>query len=318
MSHELEIINGEAQMAYAGDTPWHGLGTKVPADVSPDQMMEAAGLNWEVRKQPMFINDGLGTDTKVPGKQALVRSSDNKILDIVGDTWNPVQNSEAFNFFSDFVGAGDMEMHTAGSLKDGQIVWALAKVNESFEAVPGDRVDSYLLFTNPHRFGQSINVTFTPTRVVCNNTLTMALNGAANAVKVNHSKQFNADEVKEMLGIASFKLEQYKEMSQFLAHKKYTQDNVREYFNSLFPTYSKKDDVADSRQTNRLMELLGQQAGANFAEGSWWSAFNAVTYYTDHERGRDSDTRLQSAWYGQSRQLKIKALGDAVKYAEAA
>ena len=203
MSHEVET------MAYAGELPWHGLGHEVPADLSPQQMMEAAELDWSVEKQTLVTLEG----AEVPEKKALVRSSDNKVLDIVGKNWNPVQNIEAFEFFDDFVRSGDMQMHTAGSLKGGQIVWGLAKVNDSFELFGGDKVDSYLLFTNPHRFGQSIDVRFTPIRVVCNNTLTLSLSQEANnVVKLNHKKQFDAEEVKRMLGVAEFKMNQYKEL----------------------------------------------------------------------------------------------------------
>ncbi len=155
-------------IAYSGETPWHGLGKAVPADLSPAQMLEAADLDWTVEKIPTFAKiDGKQIYT---GKDALVRSSDNSILDVVSKDWNPLQNHDAFEFFNDFVISGDMAMHTAGSLRDGQIVWALAKVKESFELFGGDTVDSYLLFTLPHKFGQSIDVRFTPTRVVCNNS----------------------------------------------------------------------------------------------------------------------------------------------------
>ena len=104
MAHELEIVNGQAQMAYVGDVPWHGLGTKVPADLTPDQFMEKAGLNWSVEKEDILTRSGI----KVKNKQALVRSSDGSILDVVGNGWNPVQNAEAFNFFEEYVTAGDM------------------------------------------------------------------------------------------------------------------------------------------------------------------------------------------------------------------
>src|SRR5210317_1830005 len=115
MAHMIEIVNGKAQMAYAGDVPWHGLGTKVPADLTPDQMLEAAGLDWTVEKKDLTFEVD-GEQIVAPGKKALVRSSDGALLDVIGDNWNPLQNSEAFEFFNDFVAAGDMEMHTAGSL----------------------------------------------------------------------------------------------------------------------------------------------------------------------------------------------------------
>ena len=159
-------------MAYAGELPWHGLGTKVSENISVDDMMKEAGLDWEVQKVPAYAE--LNGEKIHSGHDMLIRTSDNTALDMVSGNWNPVQNIEAFEFFDDFVRSGDMQMHTAGSLKGGQIVWGLAKVNDSFELFGGDKVDSYLLFTNPHRFGQSIDVRFTPIRVVCNNTLTLS------------------------------------------------------------------------------------------------------------------------------------------------
>ena len=136
-----------------------------------------------------------------------------------------------------------MKMHTAGSLQDGKIVWALAKLDDEFKLFGGDRVESYLLFSNPHKFGSSIDVKFTPVRVVCNNTLTLSLQtGRENAagVKLNHKKAFDADKVKEMLGIANMKLGTYKEMAEALGKKKYKKAEVLTYIDSLFPTYSKK------------------------------------------------------------------------------
>ena len=191
MSHEVEMINGQAQMAYAGEVPWHGLGTAVSYDLTPQQIQAKAGLDWTVDKEVMVTGSG----ATVEGKKALVRSSDKKVLDVVGDNWNPVQNEEAFNFFSEYVLAGDMEMHTAGSLKDGQMVWALAKVKDSFDLFGGDQVESYLLFSNPHQYGKSIDVRFTPIRVVCNNTLSLSLEmSSANATKMSHRKVFDPSE----------------------------------------------------------------------------------------------------------------------------
>ena len=223
MAHEIEFVNGVAQMAYVGAVPWHGLGKEVPADLTPEQMLEAAGLNWEVKKYPTFaVLDDNDPDSVIEtGQSALVRLSDKKMLDVVSDDWNPVQNAEAFEFFNEFVMAGDMEMHTAGSLKNGQIVWGLAKVKESFELFKGDQIDSYLLFSNFHKYGFSTDVRFTPIRVVCNNTLTLSLSSTVERmVKISHRKQFNPANVKDMLGIATDKLQKYKEMAQFLGSKK--------------------------------------------------------------------------------------------------
>jgi len=319
MAHELEIVNGQAQMAYVGELPWHGLGTKVEQDLTPAQFQEVAGLNWTVEKQPIVTASGV----PIKNKEALVRTSDNTVLDVVGTGWNPVQNSEAFEFFHDYVMAGDMEMHTAGSLKDGQMVWALAKTKESFELFNGDQTDNYFLFTNPHQFGKSINIRMTPIRVVCNNTLTLSLSQDTDKmVTVNHRKAFDPDMVKEQMGIAHEKMEQYKSMASFLGSKPATGDNVIQYFNEVFgaPAKEKEDGVLPftSRNAKIAMENLQTQPGANFAEGSWWQAFNSVTYMTDHLQGREGDSRLQSAWYGRNRKVKLNALDKALEYADAA
>ena len=319
MAHNVEILpNGQASMAYAGETPWHNLGTKVPADLSPDQMMEKAGLNWTVRKVPAFAE--VAGERVAVGRSALVRDTDDTILDVVSDDWNILQNSEAFEFFYDFVAAGDMEMHTAGSLKDGQIVWALAKVNESFELFKGDQVDSYLLFSNPHKYGWSIDVRFTPIRVVCNNTLTLSLNQASkNMVKVTHRRRFNADEVKETLGVAKEKLASYKEMAAILGKKRYTAKTLTEYMQTVFPVATRKDEAKKSMSKNATVALdivqSGNQPGADFAKGTFWESFNAVTYLIDHKLGRDDDQRMVNSWFGYNRAVKNKALEVALKMA---
>ena len=319
MAHMIEMVNGKAQMAYAGDVPWHGLGTQVPADLTPTQMLEAAGLDWSVSKVPAFAKIG-GKQVAI-GQSALVRSMDDKILDVVSDDWNPVQNAEAFDFFNEFVAAGDMEMHTAGSLRDGQIVWGLAKVKESFELFKGDQIDSYLLFSNFHKYGFSTDVRFTPIRVVCNNTLTLSLNSKVERMaKISHRQVFNPDDVKGMLGIATNKLAQYKEMAQFLGSKRYNNENIVEYFTRIFPVTGSNDKKKKeiSKNAQYALDVLETQPGAEYAPGSWWQAFNAVTFLTDHVIGRTADTRLTSAWYGYNKGVKTKALETAVEMAEAA
>ena len=319
MAHQVET------MAYAGEVPWHGLGVPVNNDLTPNQMMKKAGLDWTVEQYDSYAT--LPNGKKVAtGMKALVRSSDNKVLTNIGQIWNPVQNEEAFEFFSEYVLAGDMEMHTAGSLKGGQMVWALAKVKESFDLFGGDKVESYLLFSNPHLYGKSIDIRFTPIRVVCNNTLSLSLDQEAQrSVKVGHRAQFNPDEVKKALGIASDKLKTYKEMAQFLGSKRYNIDSLVEYYNTVYPR------TADKRVQNKELSLetlsknatacydaLEQQPGAKYAEGSWWQAFNSVTYVTDHMQGRNADNRLYSSWFGGNQIKKRNALQTALKFAEVA
>jgi len=316
MAHEVET------MAYAGEVPWHGLGVPVSNDLTPAQMMKKAGLDWTVEQIDSYVMVG---DKKVPtGMKALIRSSDNKVLTNIGQVWNPVQNEDAFNFFSEYVMKGDMEMHTAGSLKGGQLVWALAKVKESFDLFGGDTVESYLLFSNPHKYGFSIDVRFTPIRVVCNNTLSLSLESKAErSVKVGHRREFNADEVKKALGIASAKLHEYKDMAEFLGSKRYSIDSLVEYYNTVFPRTADKRVQNQqlsvetlSKNARAAFDAIEQQPGAKYAEGSWWQAFNSVTYVTDHLQGRNADNRLYSSWFGGNQVRKRDALKTALQFAE--
>jgi len=317
MAHEVET------MAYAGELPWHGLGTEVSNDLTPAQMMQKAGVDWKVQELESFVE--FNGERMSTGQKSLVRETDGKILTNVGENWHPVQNEQAFDFFNDYVMAGDMEMHTAGSLRGGQYVWALAKVKESFDLFDGDQVDSYMLFSNPHVYGKTIDVRFTPIRVVCNNTLTFALGSqAARAVKVGHRTAFDAESVKTTLGIASEKFAKYKEMAQFLGEKRYSIDGLIQYYNEVFPNTSRTNinnnvkSLEDlSRNALLCHDVLESQPGAEFAEGTWWQAFNSVTYVTDHVQGRNADNRLHSQWFGQNQLRKIKAAEKAVEFAMA-
>ncbi len=321
MAHEVEFVNGVAQMAYAGETPWHGLGVQVSNDLTPAQMQQKAGLDWTVQEVESYIDFN---DTKLPtGQKSLVRSTDGKVLTNVGKGWNPVQNSEAFEFFSEYVLAGDMEMHTAGSLKGGKNVFALAKVKESFTILGEDQVDSYLLFSNPHEYGKAIDVRFTPVRVVCNNTLTFSLNmQSKNAVKMNHRSVFNPDMVKEQMGIAHEKFAQYKDMAEFLSTKRFSVESLMNYYSEVFPYTHRSSEAPTtmddlSKNARDAYAVLETQPGAGFGEGTWWQALNSVTYLTDHQMGRNAETRMQSAWFGQNQARKLIAVNKAVEYATA-
>lgn len=318
MAHELEIVNGVAQMAYreSKGLPWHGLGTPVSDDMTPKEMMVAAGLDWSVEKVPTFINhNGQQIET---GQEALVRSSDGSILTQVGPGWNPVQNSDAFDFFSEFVSAGDMVMDTAGSLKDGRMVWALADVRDGFSLFNGDEVKGYLLFSNPHMYGKAIDVKFVMERVVCNNTLTVALNEAGRVgVRINHRSQFDPEMVKQALGISHNKIEKFKEAAEFLGSKRYNDESLKRFMAKVLGE-STRDDKLLSRTAETALSFVENQPGDHFRPGTWWNAYNAVTYMVDHKVGRSADTRMMSAWFGGNAKRKVDALDVALEMADAA
>ena len=315
MAHLMET------MAYAGETPWHGLGVQVEDTLTVNQMVAAAGIGWGVRKSPLFYE--VNGEMINSGKYALLRGSDNSVLDTVSDSWEPCQNADAFAIFEEFVEAGELEMHTAGSLKGGQIVWGLAKMKEKFALFNDDVTEQYLLLVNPHKFGQGIHVRSTPIRVVCNNTLSFSL-GQHSDVKStqSHRSAFDVEAMKQAIGIAKDKFETYQEAAQLLSRKQFNVVTLEEYFAEIFPGYSAKEKTGEkiqlSRAAERAIEVVEEQPGAEFGKGTWWQAFNAVTYLSDHELGRNPDSRLRSAWFGINKDRKNNALQKALEFAEAA
>lgn len=323
--HMIENINGKDCCAYVGQKPWHGLGTEVPENIQPLEMLQIAGLDWRVEEVPSYIKwDGQDV---LDGDVALVRDFDGKILSKVSDDWRPVQNIEAFNFFQEFIDAGDMTMETAGSLKEGKLVWGMAKVKDSFSLFNGDEVDAHLLFSNPHEYGKSINIRFCAERVVCANTMAIALSEKSKSfARFSHRREFDPDLAKELLGMSHNYMDKYKETAEFIGSKRYNADTAKEYLMQIFPVVQAanadkkikpRKDI--SKAAKQIMEtILDDQPGMNFARGSWWQIFNSVTFYTNHVAGRTNDNRVNSLWYGASADVNVKALNLALDYAKAA
>lgn len=166
-------------MFYVRETPWHGLGTRVEEAPTSAEALRLAGLDWTVEQHPVQLNGG----AVIPGYKANVRSTDKHVLGIVSDRYKIVQNTEAFSFTDELIG-GDVRYETAGSLQNGKRVWLLAKMPQT--KVAGDEVDPYLCFTNTHDGTGSIRVCMTPIRVVCNNTLNVALRSASRSWSACH------------------------------------------------------------------------------------------------------------------------------------
>ena len=318
MSHEIETFVYRKEEG----APWHKLGTSWEGYLSPTEVRKLCQLDWEVEKSPNFYT--YNDEVIYSGTDALIRNSDGYHLGNVSADWQDVSNEKAFEFFDEYCLEGSMQMSTAGSLQHGRIVFALAKIDQSFELFKGnDKIDSYLLFTNPHKYGWSTSLSMNAIRVVCMNTLKLSLatNAKDKIVRVTHRNEFDAEEVKQTLGIARQKFETYKETAQFLAKKKAKQFDVVEYFKDLFPVL-KGDNTKSTKELSKAastcLDVLDKQPGASFAGGTWWNAYNAVTFYTDHQAGRTVDSRMTSSWYGAHATLKTKALTKAVKYAEAA
>ena len=198
MAHLVET------MAYAGEVPWHGLGRHVEADMSPEEMLEAAELNWTVSKRPLYtinkpnvwnIIDPTGEASFLPveNQHVVMRDSDNTVLSVAGNDYTPFQNHDVMGFFKKFTEAGSMTMETAGSLRDGKDIWGLAKLKSKTILVGDDEINGYLLLNNSHEVGKAMTMMFTPIRVVCNNTLTLALQQGGTRFRVLHVQMFDEE-----------------------------------------------------------------------------------------------------------------------------
>jgi phage/plasmid-like protein (TIGR03299 family) len=316
--------------------------------------MTMAGLDWLVSKAPVYVTgfDGSAYDV-IPERFALRRSSDGKVLDVVGPLYHPVQNEEALSFFTEFVQAGDMKMETAGSLDGGRRIWGLASIQDGFTLAGGDRVNGYLLLCSPHRQGEAFTIKFTGVRVVCNNTLTMALNGHSGATfRMSHANRFNDDmqaQAKAALGLAKTRLHEFQEKAELLAESRVASEQVLvqyvaalsgskildsvieesdalnngDVLDAMIAAAESEKVARDIRTTdlNRagklILDSILDSPGADMesARGSWWGAVNGVTYAVDHEMGRTDDSRLTSAWFGARAQLKQQAVELDVQYA---
>jgi len=324
MAHKIDT------MAWTGEKPWHKLGVEVPANLTPAEIGVAAGLNWTVSKTPIYYDQN-GVMVPVPDRVALIRDDRKTVLSVTSPRYNEVQNEIALGFFDQFVKAGQITMETAGSLAGGRYIWALARLNKDFKLAGHDQVNGYVLLMQPHAVGRSMIGQFTPVRVVCWNTLTYAignnLKGSASAFRMPHSQKFD-EKMKERaaltIGLATAQMTTFEEAASFLASKTVPAAEVEEFFTTILkfdPTKAEKNAdglIREPRALPKLRAALISSPGANLAsaEGTIWGAFNAVSAYTDHIAGRSDDTRLQSAWLGQSAALKRRAFDLAVDWAK--
>jgi phage/plasmid-like protein (TIGR03299 family) len=343
MSHEVE------SMFYVNETPWHSLGVKLNAPPTTRDAMIAAGMNWEVGLKALQTVDGESVSHK-----ACYRMTDGKILGVVGPGSHPIQNAAAFSWFDPFVQSGEATLETAGSLRGGQRIWVLAKLSRDPSViVPGDEIQKYILLSNSHDGTMAARVGFTPIRVVCHNTLSMALDSnASKLLRVRHTKNavdiLNA--VRDTMNVANASFEATAEQYRRLARTSINGDDLDRYISLVFPKAKSKTPApppvmtdVDASGADMLASLLDRPVAANANEetrytkreeiihelfesglgheiqgvrGTLWGAYNAVTEYTTHHRGSDGETRLQSM-FNDGMNINNRALSAAVSMARA-
>jgi phage/plasmid-like protein (TIGR03299 family) len=365
MAHEL---NSSKDMFYVGETPWHGLGTKLEGRPTSEDAIKAANLDWEVSYKPLFAGtyayEGTEAPQAVPGNQlvshrATFKVGTGEILGVVGPNWHVYQNREAFKFFDPFIVSGQAAYETAGQLRGGKRVWILAEITgDPLVIVPkaDDVIRRYILLSNAHDGTRAIFCGYTPIRVVCANTLSASVDSADSALlKVRHTKK--AAEVVNNIGDSMNLINQTFEMTakmyRELAAKGCDEATLKKYVNLVFAprrvakavatknaadlfverTIAKALDKGEAHEETglaaeelrslvypKIAELFEGGRGNDLpgVKGTLWAAYNSISEYIVHERGKDAASRLDGAWFGHGKVQNQRALKVGMELAKAA
>lgn len=268
-------------MFYVREKPWHGLGTEVQEAPTSADALICAGLDWEVIQKNVYAEDG----SLIPGYKVNTRSTDNAALGIVSDRYKVVQNEDAFQFTDDLLGAG-VTYETAGALQGGRKVWLLARMPHRY-IIAGDEIAPYLVVMNSHDGSSGIRVAMTPIRVVCQNTLNLALNSAKRIWTTKHTENvmFRVHEAEETLGLAEKYMGELGRGIDALSRIKLTDKKVTEFMQGFFPVSSDLPDV--QRKNNlRLMEDMKRRywdaPDLSHMDKSGYRFINAVSDFATH------------------------------------
>jgi len=333
---------------FVKEPAWHKLGTVVQQAPNTREAIRLAGLDWDVLQRP--IHASVPPDrTWEPAQKvdlsswkALVRSTDKRALSVVGNGYTPLQNSEAFAFFDPFLQDGDASLEAAGSLRNGRTIWVLAKLRQQSLNVGGfgttDQVAPYLLLSNSHDGTQAVRVDYTMIRVVCSNTLEAAHTAGANtSIAIVHRRSV-ADALKRVqetvdIGNRTFALtiEQFRAMKRQGVSSATLRQYVRHVvakesrdFTALIDAAMKAQDFTcaetlreerdkEPRAVQQIIDGFEQWDGQKEAGNNLWGAYNAVTYWLEHERGTRNENRLNSSWFGDSKNVRKRAHSEALK-----
>lgn len=308
-------------MAYAHATPWHGIGNQLQVNQPIEHWAEQSGISFEIKETPVrFMTESagqLGAIMSFPEQKVLFRSDTHAPLSVVSQRYQVVQPREILEFYRDLTQISGFELETAGVLKGGRKIWALAKTNQSATLKGNDTVNGYLLLATACDGTLATTAQFTSIRVVCHNTLAVALANGSNAVKVPHSTSFDAQAVKNQLGISVSSWDAFMYRMKTLSERRVKSHEAMNYFLHVFtdPAHPSAG-LSNERAMKKALALYdGQGKGAELASSkeTAFGLLNAVTEYVDHERrARSNDHRLESAWFGQGAAIKQKALEQAL------
>ena len=309
-------------MAYAGEKPWHGLGNKLAPQQPIEAWRQQAGMDWKIEESEVrYItgNNNLGVINAFPEQKVLYRSDTRAPLAVVSKRFKVVQPGEVLEFYRDLTSHSGFELETAGVLREGRKFWALARTGQSTTLKGRDKVDGYLLLATACDGTLATTAQFTSVRVVCNNTLRVALGNNNGAVKVPHRSEFDPEAVKRQLGITVASWDGFVARMKALVERPVDPDTVEGLLRRVL-TYAGPDgrtDIVNEQalaNVRALYEGGGRGAMLPSSRGTAWGLLNSVTEYVDHHRrARSDDHRRDAAWFGQGAQLKQRAWDEAMK-----
>lgn len=315
MAHLIDFSNNRANIALVGQPAWHGLGSILPQNAPLEVWLKEAGMEWEAKKAKSFFIDDEGVSQ--PSESHVVYRSDTKAeLGTCSDRYQIVQPKEVIEFYRDLVATQDWSLDVAGCLDGGRKIWALAKTEgEIFVKGTVDKLETYLLLATSFDGSLATVCKFSSVRTVCSNTLTMALNEkGTSSISVSHSTKFNADKVKEQLGIyASATAKMENEVNAMASDKISDKAAMRFIIDVLEGKNTKIEDIS-TRGANIIQNVFSLYSGNGMgstlksADGTLWGVVNSITQYYDHEiNARSQNNRLRSAWFGQGDTKKTQA-----------
>ena len=309
-------------MAYAGEKPWHGLGNKLTTFQPIDVWKRQAGMDWMIEESDVrYItgNHTVGAIHSFPEQKVLYRSDTKRPLVVVSKRFQVVQPKEVLEFYRDLTEYSGFELETAGVLKEGRKFWALARTGQSTTLKGKDQVNGYLLLATACDGSLATTAQFTSVRVVCNNTLQIALGDNRGAVKVPHRSAFDAEAVKQQLGITVAPWARFVAQMKDLVACPMDPDSVEGLLRRVlvYPGQAGKTPVVNEQAVRSVRSLYdggGRGAQLVSSRGTAWGLLNSVTEYVDHHRrARSDDHRLEAAWFGQGAQFKQRAWDELVQ-----
>lgn len=325
------MLNSTRDMAFTGQTPWHGLGTKLIPGAGIDEWRVAANLNWTAEKRQAYFSTrdaatGKNVATPINDRFALVRDDTQAPLGIVSTRYKPVQPAEVLEFYRDLTMDQGFTLETAGCLARGQRIWALAKTGQELRIKGQDKVDGYLLLATSYDGSMATTARFTSVRVVCQNTLSLSLGKAGDTISIGHHTTFNSASVKAQLGLGVEAWDEFEAQVNKLAEVRVSPEACLEYIKQVLGEdkaikVNAKGEAALNTTGKKFLHLFGHGKGQELrgADHTYWGLVNAVTeYYDHHAKARGADTRLNSAWFGSAAGTKKKAFEVALEMADAA